>query len=259
MSQPLDRRRPLWESWLVEGLPDGRWCLISKIHHCMVDGISGVELLTVVLAGIGRAPARPAPVGSRTPAVGPGRRGRRVARPGRRPPAALRRAPSVLRDPLGSARRPVAPRDCGGSVDTCRPRRRCRSRAPSARTGVVALLGVPRRRPGSARLRWDRERRGARRARRCLPRAAARTWGRRRPRRRALPRAGLRQGRGRARPPRQPCVGPAARAPGERGRPARTPRPRPRADARAQGLAHGRGGRSHDRWAISPRRCSWGR
>ena len=49
MSQPLDRDRPLWETWLVDGLPDGRWALITKIHHCMVDGIAGVELLTVLL------------------------------------------------------------------------------------------------------------------------------------------------------------------------------------------------------------------
>ena len=49
MSQPLDRDRPLWETWLVEGLADGRWALVFKVHHCMVDGISGVDLLTVLL------------------------------------------------------------------------------------------------------------------------------------------------------------------------------------------------------------------
>ena len=49
MSQPLDRERPLWEVWLVEGLEDGRWALVFKVHHCMVDGIAGVELLTVLL------------------------------------------------------------------------------------------------------------------------------------------------------------------------------------------------------------------
>jgi diacylglycerol O-acyltransferase / wax synthase len=49
VSQPLDRDRPLWETWLVEGLPDGRWALICKVHHCMVDGISGVDLLTALL------------------------------------------------------------------------------------------------------------------------------------------------------------------------------------------------------------------
>ncbi len=49
MSQPLDRDRPLWETWLVEGLEGGRWALVFKIHHCMVDGIAGIELLRVVL------------------------------------------------------------------------------------------------------------------------------------------------------------------------------------------------------------------
>ena len=49
MSQPLDPERPLWEIWLVEGLADDRWALIFKVHHCMVDGISGVGLLTVLL------------------------------------------------------------------------------------------------------------------------------------------------------------------------------------------------------------------
>lgn len=49
MSHELDRRRPLWEAWLVDGLPDGRWALISKVHHCMVDGVSGTDLMGVLL------------------------------------------------------------------------------------------------------------------------------------------------------------------------------------------------------------------
>jgi diacylglycerol O-acyltransferase len=49
MSGRLDRTRPLWEYWLVEGLADGRWALVSKVHHCMVDGISGTDLYRVVL------------------------------------------------------------------------------------------------------------------------------------------------------------------------------------------------------------------
>jgi diacylglycerol O-acyltransferase len=49
MSQPLDRAKPLWEMWVVEGLEDGHWALMSKTHHCMVDGVSGTDLLTVVL------------------------------------------------------------------------------------------------------------------------------------------------------------------------------------------------------------------
>ena len=49
MSQELDRHRPLWETWMVEGLADGSWALISKVHHCMVDGVSGTDLMAVVL------------------------------------------------------------------------------------------------------------------------------------------------------------------------------------------------------------------
>ena len=49
MSQELDRRRPLWEAWMIEGLPDDRWALIYKVHHCMVDGVSGTDLITVLL------------------------------------------------------------------------------------------------------------------------------------------------------------------------------------------------------------------
>jgi WS/DGAT/MGAT family acyltransferase len=48
MSQPLDRKRPLWEYWVVEGLNDGeQFALITKIHHCMIDGSSGVDLANI--------------------------------------------------------------------------------------------------------------------------------------------------------------------------------------------------------------------
>ena len=49
MSQPLDRKRPVWEIWVVEGLDGDRFALISKTHHCMVDGISGADLMSVIL------------------------------------------------------------------------------------------------------------------------------------------------------------------------------------------------------------------
>jgi diacylglycerol O-acyltransferase len=49
MAVQLDRHRPLWETWMVEGLAGGRWALISKVHHCMVDGISGTDLMVQLL------------------------------------------------------------------------------------------------------------------------------------------------------------------------------------------------------------------
>jgi len=48
-SQQLERSKPLWEIWIVEGLEDDRFALISKTHHAMIDGISGVDLMTVLL------------------------------------------------------------------------------------------------------------------------------------------------------------------------------------------------------------------
>jgi len=47
-SQRLDRSKPLWEMWLVQGMSDNRFALITKTHHAMVDGISGVDLATVL-------------------------------------------------------------------------------------------------------------------------------------------------------------------------------------------------------------------
>jgi WS/DGAT/MGAT family acyltransferase len=47
-SQQLDRSKPLWETWLVEGLEGDRFSLISKTHHALVDGVAGVDLATVI-------------------------------------------------------------------------------------------------------------------------------------------------------------------------------------------------------------------
>jgi WS/DGAT/MGAT family acyltransferase len=47
-SQALDRHRPLWEIWLVEGVSEDRFALLSKTHHALVDGVSGVDIATVL-------------------------------------------------------------------------------------------------------------------------------------------------------------------------------------------------------------------
>ncbi|HVP27714.1 MAG TPA: wax ester/triacylglycerol synthase family O-acyltransferase [Myxococcota bacterium] len=49
LARPLDRGRPLWEMHLIEGLDGGRSALFQKVHHCMIDGVSGAQLLEVLL------------------------------------------------------------------------------------------------------------------------------------------------------------------------------------------------------------------
>lgn len=49
MSRRMDRDRPLWEYWFCEGLEGGRWALLSKLHHSLVDGVSGTDLYRLVL------------------------------------------------------------------------------------------------------------------------------------------------------------------------------------------------------------------
>jgi diacylglycerol O-acyltransferase / wax synthase len=49
-SQHLDRNKPLWELWAVEGLQGKRWALLSKVHHCMVDGVAATDLMSVMFS-----------------------------------------------------------------------------------------------------------------------------------------------------------------------------------------------------------------
>ena len=112
-SQQLDRDKPLWEVWLVEGLEGDRFAMLSKTHHALVDGISGVDIMSVLfdtLAGAGR---------SRRPRATAGCRGRCPSRaqllargaararhdPGRGRPLGARRLPRPAPHPRRRARR----------------------------------------------------------------------------------------------------------------------------------------------------------
>ena len=72
-SQRLDRSRPLWEFWIVEGIENDQFALVGKAHHCMVDGVAGVGLIEALLqvtpARFDKEPSawlpRPAPSGKR--------------------------------------------------------------------------------------------------------------------------------------------------------------------------------------------------
>ncbi len=61
-ARPLDRHRPLWEEWLLTGLADGRWAVLSKTHHCMVDGVGSTDLMTQIFS---TGPGEPLPAAAR--------------------------------------------------------------------------------------------------------------------------------------------------------------------------------------------------
>ena len=51
MEQRLDRDRPLWECWIIEGLAKNRWAMLMKIHHCIADGIATAQMLAKLSDG----------------------------------------------------------------------------------------------------------------------------------------------------------------------------------------------------------------
>lgn len=70
MSEPLDRALPLWQDVVIDGLADGRWAMITKVHHSMVDGIAGTDLLSTVFDS--SPEPDPVPVDDWDPAPAPG-------------------------------------------------------------------------------------------------------------------------------------------------------------------------------------------
>jgi len=103
LSERLERSRPLWEMWLVEGLADGRFALVSKLHHCLVDGVGGANLLTLLMSL--DPEEREAPGAGWRPAPEPGALSLAVDELGRGLAGTrdlVRAAGAALRDPAGA-------------------------------------------------------------------------------------------------------------------------------------------------------------
>jgi diacylglycerol O-acyltransferase len=136
MSQQLDRGKPLWETWVVEGLEDGAFAVVTKVHHCMIDGVGSVELSGSLMRATAEDPARlsravppwnarPAPSGARMLL---GELSHRLAGPGKTLGAARR----ALGDPVGVA---GTMWDVGAGI--------VEAMAPSVRPASPTPLNVP--------------------------------------------------------------------------------------------------------------------
>jgi diacylglycerol O-acyltransferase / wax synthase len=115
-AQRLDRGKPLWEIWMLEGLKENRWALLSKVHHCMVDGVSATDLMTIMFSGDepgadGHWDPEPEPSGAeilvrtltrRT--LNPSEQLRTVRAAARAPRASLEQARDLVRGMASSAR-----------------------------------------------------------------------------------------------------------------------------------------------------------
>lgn len=104
-SQQLDRTKPLWELWLVEGLRKKRFALISKTHHALVDGISGVDIATVLfdVKPVPEATAPPREWIPRPEPSGASLAARGVQGAVKAPFGIVRRAASVVSSPSATA------------------------------------------------------------------------------------------------------------------------------------------------------------
>ena len=128
MSQNLDRAKPLWEVWLVEGLDEGRWGLLSKVHHCMVDGVASTDLMAVMFDA--KRDAEPPPADSWKPEPPPSDV-RLFAQ------AAIERAVNPVAAARGFAEALQAPRQLAGLL-------------AATGSGVIRSAGLAKQLPGSS-------------------------------------------------------------------------------------------------------------
>ena len=236
MSQQLDRSKPLWEMWIIEGLDDGGFALISKTHHALIDGISGVDLATVMFDLTPVPPEVPhsdepwqpqhEPTGAELVAGGAiglarGRGGRRGQRAGHRaqPAGDAARARRGGRGPWRGRLGGAEP----GAGDAAERRDRPASPLPRRAQPARGLQG------GQERVRRHRQRRGLDRRQRRAARLAALTRRAHRGAGAARARPRVHAGQGRAGPSRQPHHRDARAAAGLHRRP-------DRAAARGQGV-----------------------
>jgi diacylglycerol O-acyltransferase / wax synthase len=108
-SQQLDRSKPLWELWLAQGLERDRFAILTKTHHAMVDGISGVDIGTV-LFDLERTPQAPPVEDEWVPQPEPGTTElvtRGIADVVAAPVALAERAVDAVRNPETTARKAV--------------------------------------------------------------------------------------------------------------------------------------------------------
>ncbi|MEI2785330.1 MAG: wax ester/triacylglycerol synthase domain-containing protein [Candidatus Nanopelagicales bacterium] len=181
LSQRLDMQRPLWEMWLIEGLAQDRFAILNKVHHAMVDGLSGADIMEALLdespEPVDRTPSQWRPTPAAVHRVGGGcRRGGRGPQ-SHGPARASGQGPRIpprcrAEGRLGAGRHPADRRDPGAH--------RGQSDGPARSAPAV---GVGQRRPrrgqdDQVRLGWDRQRRDPHRDRQRFPGVPARPGGR---------------------------------------------------------------------------------
>lgn len=116
-SQRLDRGKPLWEMWVVEGLSEDRFALVTKVHHALVDGVSGVDLASVILDPTPNPPPiRSTPVDRRPMPSGAELFVRSAAQNARAPLAAAMFAAGALLYPRGVRQGVAAAAAAAGAI-----------------------------------------------------------------------------------------------------------------------------------------------